>query len=672
MKLKVLAFLILVGVNYFANAQYKAIIKIVNADNVPQNLSDESEKYLNNIVIHFQQATYLRALPWTDSLCNSNPDNVYFKYLKAIAYSYSNNLIDESEKLFEELYQLKDSLEDFELFYANMLWNKGDYQKSTDKFKSALNTNLTLEAYKEFAINRILQYDNLVEQQKYKQQIIINNINTPINTADNEYAPVINTAGNRLYFTYRGENSVGGKQLTPGINDEDKGTFFEDIYYSEKNNDNGKWSAPLSIKELNTIYHEALLSVSQDEKQMFLYRNISGGTGDIFISKNINGKWSNPEKLKGDVNTSSWEGSAFLSPDGKYLYFSSERPGGYGGKDLYRAKLIDGKWKKIENLGPQINTKADEDSPVLFGDGNILFFSSNGHKSIGGFDIFRSDNVNGKWSEPINVGVPVNTPKDDIFFSITADGSAAYLSSDRKGGLGKQDIYEIKPGLIGKPTKLVVLKGIVRYNFNPVESKILISSELNKLIEYEPIFSNRSGEYTITLPAQDNFKIEFKYSDSLSITKFITTESVDTISTLFLDVDFFDNNTEQSFALNEEKLNILKQEYEEFDLKDPQTIMHLKDTLNNLYFSIQVGAFKDERNFDHSKFINMPRIRRDYDSIEKIVRFYLGNYSTLENAFESYLSIKNRLIEDAFIVAFYNNKKISLKSALDLLSNSKY
>lgn len=672
MKLKVLAFFILVGVNYFANAQHKAIIKIVNADNVPQNLSDESEKYLNNIVIHFQQATYLRALPWTDSLCNSNPDNVYFKYLKAIAYSYSNNLIDESEKLFEELYQLKDSLEDFELFYANMLWNKGDYQKSTDKFKSALNTNLTLEAYKEFAINRILQYDNLVEQQKYKQQIIINNINTPINTADNEYAPVINTAGNRLYFTYRGENSVGGKQLTPGINDEDKGTFFEDIYYSEKNDYDGKWSAPLSIKELNTIYHEALLSVSQDEKQIFLYRNISGGTGDIFISKNVNGKWSNPEKLKGDVNTSSWEGSAFLSPDGKYLYFSSERPGGYGGKDLYRAKLIDGKWKKIENLGPQINTKADEDSPVLFGDGNILFFSSNGHKSIGGFDIFRSDYVNGQWSEPINVGVPVNTPKDDIFFSITADGSAAYLSSDRKGGLGKQDIYEIKPGLIGKPTKLVVLKGIVRYNFNPVESKILISSELNKLIEYEPIFSNRSGEYTITLPAQDNFKIEFKYSDSLSITKFITTESVDTISTLYLDVDFFDNNTEQSFALNEEKLNILKQEYEEFDLKDPQTIMHLNDTLNNLYFSIQVGAFKDERNFDHSKFINMPRIRRDYDSIEKIVRFYLGNYSTLENAFESYLSIKNRLIEDAFIVAFYNNKKISLKSALDLLSNSKY
>lgn len=670
MKIKLLAVLILLVANFTLLAQYKTIIKIVNADNIPQNLSEESENYLNNIVIHFQQANYLRALPFVDSLSAKNPDNDYFKYFKAIVYSYSNNLLEQSEKLFEELSSKKDSLEDFDLFYANMLWNKGDYKKSAEFFKKALASNLSLETYKEYALNRILQYDNLVEQQKYKQFVVIKNIGPPVNTEDAEYAPVINASGTRLYFTYRGVNSEGGKQLTPGQKDEEKGTYFEDIYYAEKINDT-LWDNPKPIKELNTIYHEALLSVSQDEKQMFLYRNTSGGTGDIFISRNINGKWSNPEKLKGEVNTSSWEGSAFLSPDGKYLYFASERPGGYGGKDLYRAKLIDGKWKKIENLGPQINTKADEDSPVLFGDGNILFFSSNGHKSIGGFDIFRSDNINGKWSEPINVGAPVNTPKDDIFFTITADGSVAYLSSDRKGSLGRQDIYEIKPGLIGKPAKLVVLKGIVRYNFNPVEAKILIHSELNSTVNYEPIFSNSKGEYTVTLPAQDNFKIEFTYLDNISITKSVSTETVDTISALFLDVDLFDNETKQTYALTEEKISILKSEFEEFDLKDPLTVMHLKDSLNNLYFSIQVGAFKDEKNFDHSKFINLPRIRREYNSSDKIVRFYLGNYPTIEKTLEDYMNIKNRLIEDAFIVAFYNNEKISLKSALQLLSNSK-
>lgn len=670
MKIKLLAVFILIIANYTVLAQYKTIIKIVNADNIPQNLNEESEKYLNNIIIHFQQATYLRALPFVDSLSAKNPDNAYFKYFKAIVYSYSNNLLEQSEKLFEELSSKKDSLEDFDLFYANMLWNKGDYIKSAEFFKKAFASNLSLEAYKEFALNRILQYDNLVEQQKYKQFVVIKNIGPPVNTEDSEYAPVINASGTRLYFTYRGVNSEGGKQLTPGQKDEEKGIYFEDIYYAEKISDT-LWDNPKPIKELNTIYHEALLSVSQDEKQMFLYRNTSGGTGDIFISQNINGKWSNPEKLRGEVNTSSWEGSAFLSPDGKYLYFASERPGGYGGKDLYRAKLIDGKWKKIENLGPQINTKADEDSPVLFGDGNILFFSSNGHKSIGGFDIFRSDNINGKWSEPINVGAPVNTPKDDIFFTITADGSVAYLSSDRKGSLGKQDIYEIKPGLIGNPAKLVVLKGIVRYNFNPVEAKILIRSELNSKVNYEPIFSNSKGEYTVTLPAQDNFKIEFTFLDNISITKSVSTETVDTISALFLDVDLFDNETEQSYALTEQKISILKSEFEEFDLKDPLTVMYLKDSLENLYFSIQVGAFKDENNFDHSKFINLSRIRREYNSNDKIVRFYIGNYQTIEKSLEDYLNIKNRLIDDAFIVAFYNNEKISLKSALEILSNSK-
>jgi hypothetical protein len=190
------------------------------------------------------------------------------------------------------------------------------------------------------------------------------------------------------------------------------------------------------------------------------------------------------------------------------------------------------------------------------------------------------------------------------------------------------------------------------------------------MVNYEPIFSNTKGEYTVALPAQDNFKIDFTYLDKISITKNISTEMIDTISALFLDVDLLDNETEQTYALTEEKISILKSEFEEFDLKDPLTVMHLKDSLNNLYFSIQVGAFKEEKNFDHAKFINLPRIRREYNSSDKIVRFYLGNYSTIEKTFEDYLNIKNRYIDDAFIVAFYNNEKISLKSALQLLSNS--
>ncbi|MFN4233809.1 MAG: TolB family protein [Bacteroidia bacterium] len=650
-------------------AQYKTVVKIVIADKLPSNISLKEERFLNNVVVHLQNANYLRALPFTDSLLAERNDCWYYQYLQAICYSYSQNHLKKSLEIFNQLKSYKDSLEDYSLFYANLLWNLEDFENSYITYKQYLNESQSLIEYKDFALNRIFQYETMLEQKRFQQQANIRNIGATINTVNFEYAPVINSAGNRLYFTYRGEKSVGGKQITPGVNDDEKGVYYEDIFYSDLINDS-TWSEPQPIKELNTIYHEALLSISQDEKTMFLYRNTSAGTGDIYFSKFTNGKWSNPEKLKGEVNTSSWEGSAFLSPDGKYLYFSSERPGGYGGKDLYRAKLIDGKWKKVENLGPTINTKADEDSPVLFGDGKILFFSSNGHRSMGGFDLFRADLVEGKWQEPINVGIPINTTKDDVFFTITADGSKAYISSDRKGTIGKQDIYEITPGLIGKPTRLLILSGIVKYNFEPVESKILINSTLNPHISYEPIYTNNKGEFTFTLPAQDEFNLNFYVNDSTLISKKVSTAVVDTISKLFIEIDFLDSLLQKEFAITDDKIQKLKGEFEDFNINSVEIIPVLKNKLDDLYFSIQIGAYKDEENFDLSKFINLDKIARIYDKDDKLIRFFIGKSDTIFEAFEKLNEIKNRKIQDAFIVAFYKNKRISFNEAVNLLSES--
>jgi hypothetical protein len=169
-----------------------------------------------------------------------------------------------------------------------------------------------------------------------------------------------------------------------------------------------------------------------------------------------------PEKLPSPINTKDYTSpSATLSADGQTIYFSSNRPGGFGKKDIYRAvKLPNGKWSKALNLGSIINTEEDEDSPFIHPDGKTLYFSSRSHKNMGGYDIFKTTlSEEGHWSEPVNMGYPVNTPDDDIYFALSLNGQTGYYSSDRPGGFGGSDIY-----LIHFPENdlgLTVFKGIV-------------------------------------------------------------------------------------------------------------------------------------------------------------------------------------------------------------------
>jgi hypothetical protein len=166
---------------------------------------------------------------------------------------------------------------------------------------------------------------------------------------------------------------------------------------------------------------------------------------DIF-SSTYNGKtWSKTVKLNKNINTKYWESHGFISQDSDILIFSSDRPGGFGGLDLYISKKIKGEWGPAANLGPEINTMFNEDRPFLINKGKTLFFSSQGHRNIGGYDIFRSDKeANGLWSKPENLGYPINTPDDNIFFMPTAEGKEGYYSIFKESdGFGKDDIFKI-------------------------------------------------------------------------------------------------------------------------------------------------------------------------------------------------------------------------------------
>lgn len=270
------------------------------------------------------------------------------------------------------------------------------------------------------------------------QNFSIVNIGREINSEFEDYAPVVNEEEDEIIFTTRRRDG----NLNANVADDNKP--YEDIFISRKRN--GVWSEAVNIGEnVNTPYHDSNLALSADGKTLYILKD-EGGGNIYYCSQQGDGSWSAPEPLPGIINSSFEEKSISITRDGKTLYFSSNRPGGLGGTDLYRAtKDAKGVWGSVKNLGPTINTPFDEEGPFIGHDMVTLYFSSKGHTNMGGYDIFKStfDPSKNEWSEPENLGYPINTPDDDIFYMTSADGKRAYYSSVREDGLGYTDIFLI-------------------------------------------------------------------------------------------------------------------------------------------------------------------------------------------------------------------------------------
>jgi hypothetical protein len=218
--------------------------------------------------------------------------------------------------------------------------------------------------------------------------------------------------------------------------------FYDAIMHSRLIN--GKWSSPLNISPELQIDGKVFIScLSADGKTLFLSKN-DNFNSDIYYSTFNGTSWAPAIKVGKNVNTKYWESHAFLSDDGNQLIFSSDRPGGFGGLDLYISRKIKGEWGPAVNMGPEINTPFNEDRAFLINNGKTLFFSSQGHFSMGGYDIFRSDlQSNNLWNKPQNLGYPLNSPDDNFFFMPTGTGKTGYYSLVRESGSGKEDIYRI-------------------------------------------------------------------------------------------------------------------------------------------------------------------------------------------------------------------------------------
>lgn len=335
---------------------------------------------------------------------------------------------------------------DLEYWIGNSYHYAMDFDKAIDFYSRYRDKATKQPNYTGRDFTPVAEVNKEIEECKIGKVLVANpknhsikNIGREINSEFEDYAPVLNADETELVFTSRRRDGNLNENVAPDNKP------FEDIFVAKKKGD--RWDYAKNIGDrINTPSFDSNLALSPDNKLLFVYK--PEGDGDIYVcERQPDGSWGAAEPLPGIINSTFRESSISITEDEKTLYFASDRPGGYGGSDIYVCtKDNRGEWSRVKNLGPTINTPFDEDGPYIDSDNKTLFFGSQGGKGMGGFDIYRStltDAKNNQWSEPENLGYPINTPDDDVFFVGTKSGKKWYYSSLREDGLGYTDIYEI-------------------------------------------------------------------------------------------------------------------------------------------------------------------------------------------------------------------------------------
>jgi len=501
-------------ISYFVkrNSCYSIIALIIVLCNSPafSQLSKQEKTAMETLASdYFRKGQYHIALPIYLELDSLYKDS---KYDYPVGVCYINDF-DNTAALpyFLKCFQKSEEFPARLYFYTAKAYHLSHQLDEAIKYYTEYKTKL--KPKKDAALikkidREIEMCNNGKELMAYPLKIEIKNMGGIINSPYPDYAPVLSADQQTLIFTSNRPNTTGGQI------DESDGLYYEDIYISNRDTSNN-WSVPAKISDnINSNGHDASIALTADGQKLIFYRYLKenpifASSGDLYISELHGNQWENPLKFPEQINTAGWEPSACFSEDERTLYFSSDREGGYGGTDIWRVKkLPNGAWALPQNMGPAINSPYDEDSPFMHPDGKTLYFSSMGHKCMGGYDVFSSEYSDSlkKWSNARNIGYPISTAHDDIHFTWSADANTAFFSSYRAhDGYGGKDIYYAN---IQKEAAFVyVMKGLIldSITHKPIEATIKVTDgDTNEVVG---VFNSNSatGKYIIILPEGKNY-----------------------------------------------------------------------------------------------------------------------------------------------------------------------
>ena len=584
----------------------------IHAQTNQKSLKSEAFEY-------YRIREYHNALPLLLKMDSTKHDHGELSYKIAVCYFNSENKFS-ALPYFEKAKRLMHKHHELDLMLAKIYQLHHDFDKAIEYYnhhKKYINTK------SEEGAAELVEIDNAIAQCNTGKELIskpldyeIVNLGEAINSKFRDYAPVISADETVLIFTSRRDNSTGGQ-----VDDQD-GKYYEDVYISKK--EDGKWSQAQNMgKTINTDDHDACIGLSPDGQKMFIYKSQPGVrlAGDIYVSDLKGNDWTKPSKLGSNINTPYWESHASISADEQTMYFTSDKPGGEGKKDIYVSnRLINGEWGPAKDLSPKINTKYDEDGPFLHPDGKTLYFSSKGHNSMGGYDVFKTvyDENTKDWSEPENIGYPINTAGDELFFVWSADGTRAYFSSARPDSYGDKDIYMAKKKVVSNYVVLLKGKVIDKVTRKPVAATINVHNLTTN--EMVGIFNSNSatGKYIVVLPVGKDFSVTAEAPGYVFSSEHVNVVENDKFVEIEQNIELVPVGTKDNVT----KLNNVFFDYDKSTLR-PQSILELNKLVKLLQEN--KGLYVEIASHTDSVANNVYNMYLSRERAKSVVKYLISN-----------------------------------------------
>ncbi len=502
--------------------------------------------YENEDFSHFRNA-----LPFYSAAYDFNPNNaeLNFKIGVCVLHTIHN---EQALKYLVKATELNPEVDPELRYYLakanqfNENWDEAiiDYQEYQLEQKESKLSKFELEELEKDISKKILECNYGKEFSKKPVNVVIQNLGEPINSEYPEYGVVISADESIMYFTSRRPGSHGSHAAYRKGHEEN---YHEDVYMSRRNV-YGSWSKPKNLGHpINSSQHDATVGLSPDGQVMLVYKS-DHHLGGIYHCDLDGDEWGYPLPIK-VIDTDAHESSACYSPDQQTLFYVTDlEKGSQGRKDIFYTtwNKEDKKWDEPKNIGPAINTEYDEEAVFMHSDGRTLYFSSKGHNSMGGFDVFKTVmQQDSSWSPVQNLGYPVNGPEDDVFLVMAANGRHGYYATHHKDSYGEKDIYKIiflgeekelvsithdpllagsihpmtmaipDPNMPIETAQTTILKGVVRElgSAGPVAARIEIIDNKTHQVVGSYRSNSKTGKYLVSLPSGRNYGVTV-YADS--------------------------------------------------------------------------------------------------------------------------------------------------------------